>query len=379
MAQLALSVALLSAASLFVHHLSQLQHLDLGFQRDHVLLVNLNTAGSGYDGVRLSRANQELLGRLEAIPGVRSATMCGYFPMAGVGAMRPATVEGYQAKPGERRFLSQNWVAPHYFATFGIPLLMGRDFSSQDPGRPRVAIVNQTLVRYFFGGGNPIGRHIVFDGDSQPFEIVGVVGDAKSGDMRESASRFVYFNSFQMSRNSSQFALRTSVEPEAVAGDVRRVVRGLLKTVAVGKVTTLDGQVDGAIVPERLSALLSGLFSALGAVLAALGLYGLLAYNVARRINEIGIRVALGATRTDITRMVLREAFGMSAAGLAIGVLLAYWGKRFVASLIPGLPVQSVVPIVFGAAVMVALALLAAYTPARRAARVSPMEALRYE
>ena len=169
------------------------------------------------------------------------------------------------------------------------------------------------------------------------------------------------------------------MEPEAVAGDVRRVVRGLLKTVAVEKVRTLAGQVDGAIVPERLSAMLSGLFGALGAVLAALGLYGLLAYTVARRINEIGIRMALGATRTDITRMVLREAFGMSAAGLVIGVLLAYWGKRFVASLIPGLPVQSVVPIVFGAAVMVTLALLAAYMPARRAARVSPMEALRYE
>jgi len=205
------------------------------------------------------------------------------------------------------------------------------------------------------------------------------VGDAKSGDLREPASRFVYFNSFQMGRSSSQFALRTSVEPEAVAGDVRRAVRGLLKTVAVEKVRTLAGQVDGAIVPERLSALLSGLFSALGAVLAALGLYGLLAYTVARRIGEIGIRVALGATRTDITRMVLREALGMSSAGLAIGALLAYWGKRFVASVIPGLPVQSVVPIVFGAAVMVALALLAAYTPARRAARVSPMEALRYE
>jgi ABC-type antimicrobial peptide transport system permease subunit len=182
-----------------------------------------------------------------------------------------------------------------------------------------------------------------------------------------------------MSRNSSQFALRTLVEPEAVAGDVRRVVRGMLKTVAVGKVTTLDGQVDGAIVPERLSALLSGLFSALGAVLAALGLYGLLAYTVARRSNEIGIRVALGATRTDITRMVLRDALGMSSAGLVIGALLAYSGKRFVASLIPGLPVQSAAPIVFGAVVMVALALVAAYTPARRAARVSPTEALRYE
>jgi hypothetical protein len=161
--------------------------IDLGFQRDHVLLVDLNAAGSGYDRERLSRAYQELLARLEAIPGVRSATLCGYFPMSGMGAMRPATVEGYQAKPGERRFLSENWVAPQYFATFGIPLLMGRDFGFQDQGRPRVAIVNQTLVRYFFGDGNPIGRHIVFDGDSQPFEIVGVVGDAKSGDVQESA------------------------------------------------------------------------------------------------------------------------------------------------------------------------------------------------
>jgi len=160
----------------------------------HVLLVDLNAAGSGYGREQLTRAYQELLGRLEALPGVRSATMCGYYPMAGVGAVRPATVEGYQAKPGERRFLSENWVAPKYFATFGIPLVMGRDFSFQDLGRPWVAIVNRTLVRYFFGDGNPIGRHITFDGDSQPFEIVGVVGDAKSGDIREATARFVYFN-----------------------------------------------------------------------------------------------------------------------------------------------------------------------------------------
>ena len=378
-AQVALSVVLLSAASLFVRHLSHLEHLDLGFQRDRVLLVQLNAASSGYTSERLSRDYQDLLGRLEAIPGVRSATMCDFYPMAGVGAMRPANVEGYQAKPGERRFLSENWVAPKYFSTFGIPLLTGRDFSFQDRGRPPVAIVNQTLTRYFFGDGNPIGRHIAFDGDTQPFEIVGVVGDAKSADMREPALRFVYFNTFQLGTDSSQFALRTSVEPDRVAGEVRRVVRGLLKTVAVENVKTLADQVDGAIVPERLSAMLSGLFGALGAVLAALGLYGLLAYTVARRVNEIGVRMALGATRAAIVRMVLREALGMSCAGLLIGSLIAYWGKRFVASLIPDLPVQSVAPIVFGAAVMVACALLAAYTPARRATRVDPMEALRYE
>ena len=378
-AQVALSVALLSATGVFVSHLSNLEHLNLGFQRDHVLLVDLNAAGSGLDRAHLSSTYQEFLARLRAVPGVTAATTCGFYPMAGVGAMRPAAVEGYQSKPGERRFLSENWVAPGYFATFRIPLLLGRDFSFADLGRPRVAIVNQTLVRYFFRGANPLGRHITFDGDSQPYEIVGVVADAKSGDMREPELRFVYFNSFQLGSDFSHFALRTSVSPEAVAGDVRRVVRGLLKTVAVENVKTLSEQVDGAIVPERLSAILSGLFGGLGAGLAALGIYGLLAYTVARRTNEIGIRMAIGATRTDITRMVFRDALGMSCAGLAAGGLIAYWGKRFIASLIPGLPVESMLPVVFAAAVMVVLAMAAAYAPARRAMRVDPMEALRCE
>jgi predicted permease len=377
--QVAFSVALLSAACLFVRHLSNLEHLDLGFRRDHVLLVDLNPASSGYDRERLSRAYQELLRRLEAIPGVRSATICAIVLASGVGAMRTTTVEGYQAKPGERRFLSENWVAPKYFETLGMPLLMGRDFSFQDQGRARVAIVNQTLVRYFFGNGNPIGRHITFDGDDQPFEIVGVVGDTKSTDMRDPALRFVYFNMFQSGRNFSHFALRTAVDPAAVAGEVRRVVRTSLKTVPVVDVKTLAEQVDASIVPERLMAMLSGLFGALGAVLAAIGLYGLLSYTVARRTNEIGIRMALGATESAMSRMVLVDALWMVSAGLAIGAPLALWGKSFAASLIPDLPVESGVPIVFGAAAMIAVALVAAYLPARRAARVEPVEALRYD
>ena len=377
--QVAFSVALLSAASLFVRHLSNLERLDLGFHRDHILLVDLNPASSGYDPERLSRAYQELLGRLEAIPGVRSATICAILPASGVGAMRTATVEGYQAKPGERRFLSENWVAPKYFETLGIPLLMGRDFSFQDQGRPRGVIVNRTLVRYFFGNGNPIGRHIAFDGDSQPFEIVGVVGDMKSTDRREPALRFVYFNMFQSGRSFSQFALRTSVDPAAVAGEVRRVVRESLKTVPVTKIVTMAEQVDASIVPERLMAMLSGLFGGLGALLAAIGLYGLLAYTVARRTNEIGIRMALGATESAMSRMVLADALGMVSAGLAIGTPMALWGKSFAASLIPDLPVKSGVPVIFGVVAMIAVALAAAYVPARRAARVEPMEALRYD
>jgi predicted permease len=378
-AQLALSVALLSAAGVLVRHWSGLAHLDLGFQRDHVLLVKLNASGSGYDREQLSRAYRRLLERLAAIPGVRSATMCGYFPMSGVGAMRPATVEAYQARPGERRFLSQNWVTPQYFATFGIPLLMGRDFGPQDAGGPRVAVVNQTLARHFFPAANPIGKHLTFDGDSQPFEIVGVVGDAKSGDLREPALRFVYLNSFQAGMNSPNFALRTSVDPEQVAASVRREVLESAKTVFVENARTLAGQIDAAIVPERLSAVLSGLFAALGALLAALGIYGLLAYAVEQRIHEIGIRMAIGATPGNITQLVLREGLGLGAVGLAIGTLLAHWGKHFLSALIPDVQAQSIAPLLFGGAVMVVLTVLAAYVPAHRATRIDCVAALRWE
>lgn len=378
-AQVALSVVLLSAAGLFVRHLLNLRHLDLGFHPDHVLLVTLDPEGSGYDDEHLALAYQDLLQHLEAIPGVRSATICAPSPLSGAGANRGVMVEGYQAKAGEIRNVMESWIAPKYFATLGTPLLAGRDFTFQDKGGPRVAIVNHAMARYYFGNADPIGRQVTFDGDRQPYEIVGVAGDAKYMEMREATWRTIYLNTFQEPSVDSRFALRTGVDPEAVAPDVRRTVRELLKTVSVESITTLTDQLNASIVPERLMATLSLWFGVLGTLLAAIGLYGLLAFTVARRINEIGIRMALGATRGDAIRMVLGDALGMVCIGLAVGAPIAYWSERFAASLVPELQIRSAFPIASGAVVLTVIALLAAYVPARRAARVDPMVALRYE
>jgi hypothetical protein len=263
----------------------------------------------------------------------------------------------------------ENWVAPKYFATIGTPFLAGRDFNSQDQGQSRVAIINQAMAHYYFGHRSPIGMHVTFDGDDQPHEIVGVVGDAKYMEMREPVWRTIYLNTFQERSVASQFALRTSRDPATVAPDVRRAVRDVLTTVSVGRVTTLEDQVDQSIVLEHLTALLSGSFGALGAVLTAIGLYGLLAYTVARRTNEIGVRMALGATRSDVSWMVLDDALLTVLAGLVIGAPIAYWGRTFAASLIPNLPVASAIPISFGLLAMIVVSLVAAYVPARRATR----------
>jgi predicted permease len=378
-AQVAFSIVLLSAAGLFIRNLSNLEHLDLGFRRDHVLLVTLDPTHSGYKREQLLQPYQELLTRFNAIPGVRSATISAPTPLSGAGASRFATVEGHPERPEDRRYLSVIWIAPKYFETLGIPLLAGRDFSFEDQGHSRVAIINQAMARYFFTGGSPLGKHFTFDGDTEPYEIVGVAGDAKYYELREAPPRTIYIDAFQDWHAPSNFILRTSVAPTAITSEVRRTVHDLLKTVPVVKVTTMADQIDASIVPERLIAALSGLFGALGSLLAAVGLYGLLAYTVTRRINEIGIRVALGATRSNVTRMVLTDALWMVCAGLAIGMPIALWGERFAASFVQDLPVKSAVPIAFGAIAMVAVALFAAYVPARRAARVDPMEALRHE
>jgi predicted permease len=378
-AQVAIAVVLVSAAGLFLGHLSDLRTLNLGFQRDHILLATLNPARGGYNGERLSSAYRELLDRLNAIPGVRSATLSAGTPISGAAASRFAAVEGYRQKAVETRVFV-NWIAPRYFETYATPLLAGRDFTFQDLGAAHLAIVNQSMARYYFGDANPVGRQVTLERDDRPFQIVGVVGDAKYLDLHEPAPRTIYLCAFEAQGvNSHSFAIRTNGDPSAVAAEVRRAVGSVMNGAPVENMRTLAAQMDASIVPERLIATLSALFGGLGSLLAAIGLYGLLAYTVTLRSSEIGIRMALGATRGDVSRMVLVDALGMAGAGLAMGVPLAFWGRRFAASLIAGLPAVGAVPAVVGAGAMTVVAMLAAYLPARRAARVDPMVALRYE
>ena len=386
-AQVALSIVLLAAAGLFVRHMFTLRNVGLGFQRESVLLVTLDPAGSGYQGNQLAPIYRQLLARLAAIPGVRSAALSGITPVSGGGASRFIDVSGFREKAEDRRRVALNWTAPKYFETLGTPLLAGRDFTFEDQGGPLVAIVSQSMARSYFGDRSPIGQLFTFErqdnrgaAQDQPYQIVGVVGDTKYLNLQEPIRRMVYLNAFQEPRIfSHQFSLRTNVRPEAVAGEVRRAVREVVPTVAVARVTTMTDQVDASMIPERLIAMLSGFFGALGALLAAVGLYGLLAYTVARRTREIGIRMALGATHRDVMRMVLGSALGLAGTGLAIGLPLAFWSQRIATAFVNDLPAGDGLPLVGAAAAMIVVALVAAFVPASRAARVSPIESLRQE
>ena len=388
-AQVALSLFLVAAAATFLSHLSRLRNFDLGFRSDHVLLVSLDPARSGYPNAQLAALYRQLLERLETIPRVRSASITACAALEGCGSgSRYLIAEGHVEQPEGRQRTSIAFVAPRYFETLGIPLIAGRDFTFRDAGRPRVAIVNRAMARHYFPDVNPIGKRVAIDrdpatggwfGSGQPYEIVGVAGDAKATELREAPYPTIYFDTFQESQLQNQFQLRTAVDPESLAGTVRSTVRDVLKTVPVTRVATLADQVDSNIVPERLIATLSEVFGCLGAVLAGIGLYGLLAYTVARRTNEIGIRMALGATASGVSRLVLRDAMGMVCAGLVAGSSMVVWGRPLAASLVQDLKLDSAVPLAFGGGAIIAVTLLASYVPARRAAHVDPMVALRHE
>jgi len=372
--QVALSVVLLTGAVLFARHVSDLRTRDLGFEPKGVVRVSLDASQSGLEPEPLFQAYQDVLARIRQIPGVRAAALAAGTPIQGGAASRFVQVDGVAEEESSRSRVPLNWVGPDYFAALGVTLVAGRDFALPDEGGPRVAIVNERFARYYFGESSAVGRRFTMERSPETYEIVGVVADMKYARLDEPAPRTIFLNALQENRGLfGHFVVRA--DASAVA-QVRAVVQSTLPSVPVASVVRLEDQLNASIVLERQMAGLSGVLGFVGAVLAGLGLYGLLAFTVSRRAPEIGVRMALGASSSDIARMVLSSSFGLIALGLVFGIPLAWWASRIGASVVP-VGAGVVVPMVAAAVGMVLVGLLSAWLPSRRAAAVAPGEALR--
>jgi len=381
--QVALSLLLLVAAGLFARTLYNLRNFDPGFRTEKLLSFAVDPALNGYDAERGRGFYEQLTGRLRRLPGVRDVG-AATLPVLGYSEMGSGvSVEGYQAKQGEDPGTSRNVVSAAYFRTLGIPVVLGREFEERDrAGAPKVAVVNEAFVKRYFHGENPLGRKLNFGGPKDAFdiEIVGVVKNQKSASLREEIKPFAYTPYAQSEDLPPLTFYLLSERGEAALGpDVRRVVRALDADLPVFRVRTVAAQREAVVELERTVAQLAGAFAGIATLLAAVGLYGLMAYGVARRTREIGVRMALGAQRGQIFGVVLKEAFLYLAIGLAAGLPLALGLGRFLESQLFGLSVRDPAVLASAAVVLTLAVLAAASVPARRATRVVPVEALRHE
>jgi len=323
---------------------------------------------------------------VSALPSVRSATLATYSPMSGSNRSSSVTVDGFQPRQGEDMSVSDILAGPEYCETFGVPVLLGREFTLNDTeAGQKVAVVNKAFADYYYGDANPIGKRIHFGDDEKDavsLEIVGVIGNMKFQNARNKPLRTVYRPILQIGDSqalTSNLEIRTLGDPASLAPSVRQVIERLDNKLPIFGVTTLREQFSGTVKQEQLIAEIVGFFGLLALFLSCVGLYGLMAHAVARRTNEIGIRMALGADRRGIVWMVLRESLLLVFVGVAIGIPAALGAGRLVASQLFGLTSTDPVSL-FGAAILLlAVAALAGFIPALRASRVDPMVALRYE
>ncbi len=382
--QVAVSVILLVSAGLFVRSLSKLGEVKLGYNLENLILFRVDAAPGGYKGAAIPRFQLDLLARISAIPGLRGATVSKDGLFSGSESADPIAVEGYTPKAGDEMHSRMDHVGPGYFSTLGIPILMGREIEAQDaPGSIRAAVINQTFARRFFPNTNPIGKHVrdTYSGNPAEMIVVGVAADAKYNDLREKALPRIYAPlANPMWENPAAFyEVRTYADPQAVAATLRRVVQEAAPTLPPIKVHTMSWLVDDSLQTDRFIEQLAGVFSLLALLLAAIGLYGLMAYTVSRRTRDIGIRLALGAEPGNVLWEVLRETLVLVLIGIVIGVPVALGSAHFMRSMLFGLGLADPVAILFAATLLALVATLAGFLPARRASQVDPMVALRYE
>jgi putative ABC transport system permease protein len=382
--QIALTAVLLAAAGLFAHSLLNLKTQDLGVRPDHVLEFSISPELNRYTPPQTIALADRIRKNIEPLPGVRSASESEIPMLANSNSSSNITVPGYNAQEDEDMNVDHNAVGPNFLATMGIPLLNGREFSEADSSTsPKVAIINEAMARRFFAGRNPIGLSFGFGGGKDTkldTEIVGVVKDSKNTDVKTEARPFVFLPYSQSKdAGNATFYVRTNQDPVALTVTVRNLIQGFDGSLPVYGVKTLTAQVDEIMFTDRLVTIFSLCLGLLASLLAAVGLYGVMAYVVARRTREIGIRMALGATQKNVAWMILREIIGMLAVGLCVGLIAAYGIGKVVESLLFGVKAGDPVVFLIAAGLLVAVALLAGWLPSRKAANVDPMVALRYE
>jgi len=383
--QVAISLVLLVGAGLFLQTLGNLRRVDVGFNPENLLLFRVNPSLNRYDEPRMRALYADMLERLQAVPGVRGVAMSQPALLSGSVSSTGMFVQGRpvpQVRPQDDSFVIKRIViSSGFFDVMGIPLVMGRAITDRDADTaPKVAVINEAAARKFFPNENPLGRRFGTSPEKNgEIEVVGVLRDAKYDSVRDPAPATMYIPFRQARLTNAVFEIRTASAPAGAMGSVRDTVRQIDPNLPLMDVSTQIEQVEQRFAQEKMFAQAYTLFGSLSLLLAAVGLFGLMSYTVSRRTNEIGIRMALGAQRRDVLGMVMRESMLLVGIGVAAGLAAAIAASRFVATLLFGLAPRDPATIVTATAVMIGVAALAGFLPARRASKVDPMIALRYE
>jgi predicted permease len=379
--QISLSLILLVGASLFVRTLRNLQAIDPGFRPSQVLLMSVQLMETSYpeDQARIAEWSR-MLSEIRSLPGLQSASLSAMTPLDTMGRRVGFTVPGFQPRSDQDRFIGLNTVSEDYFTSLGIPIVRGRAFTENDrQGRPNVAMLNESAVRHFFTGRDPVGTVVSIN--DHPCRIIGVVQDTKDADLRKESGRYIYISVRQPYDQGFRMTLSVSTQsdPQSLIPAVTRRIYGTGSGILVTNTRTLVQQFDESLLQERLVSILATSFGVLALVLSAVGLWGVLAYSVARRTSEIGIRMALGARPGQVVWGILRQTLWVVAIGLAAGIPASIFLARLVQSLLYGVTPADTVSQASSAILLAVVAVVASYLPARSASRIDPLTTLRHE